>query len=306
MNGDLTIRPERRTRRLEKYVGYIVALYVVTIVFVLLSQFVIVIKPKEKPRPFTIMVEPAPELPAPEPPEETIELESPEPPPINEVAATRENSTEEGEMLVNPVEGERTQADELLFEEQTQPAPATIQSWIPNIQEQAEINALREHESLVSQSLEQRQNAIAEKLVRMEVVSSARDFTIDTDGGIAGAIRLFDIEGFPDHVVRMVMERYDIIYERRYVKPSPGRNYLNAASTNDGTYTNRQEEGFYNVLVFPSKTLSQLAVKETSALMDQGFDPRGTRVRKIVFGIVKNDRNEYDLDVVDLEVEKIR
>ncbi len=121
-----------------------------------------------------------------------------------------------------------------------------------------------------------------------------------------GAIRMLDLEGFPEHVVRKVLARYDIQFDHRYTKPTAGRNFLNAAMTADGNYTNEQAEGYYDVLVLSRKAFSMMASRELEALTRRGYDPKRSRVLKIVFGIVLDSDGDYDLAVTDFEAENIR
>jgi len=186
--------------------------------------------------------------------------------------------------------------------------PVTFNDWIPNSKEAADLQAIRGGVDDHGRKLDQKRQTLKENIVRAQVSSAARDFKYNTDGGMFGAIRTFAFEGFETDDVRPVLERYGFTFERKHVKPQAGRNILNAAITSEGIYTTRPdyEEGMYEVLSLSAKATAFLATREVDALQARGFDPKNSRVRKIIFGIVKRENGELDLDVVDLEVERVR
>jgi hypothetical protein len=142
---------------------------------------------------------------------------------------------------------------------------------------------------------------------RLSIESAGREFLLNTDGGKNGVIRTFDFSEFPKEITQPLLARYGISVEYRHVDPSKNtRKFLNSATFDDGTFTNVQKEGFYEVLVFSPKAVALMAGKETAALFARDFEPRNSRIRKVVFGIIKNDQNEYDLGIIDLEVEHLR
>jgi hypothetical protein len=81
---------------------------------------------------------------------------------------------------------------------------------------------------------------------------------------------------------------------------------MNAVTTRDAVYTNQAAPGYYETFVLSPKALSMMAAIETKALMDRGFQPRNSRIRKIVFGIIKDENDEFSLGVTDIEVERLR
>jgi hypothetical protein len=109
----------------------------------------------------------------------------------------------------------------------------------------------------------------------------------------------------PAEIERQVLERYGIKYDHRYTQPNAGRSFLNSAETDQGRFTNTAAEGYYDVFVLSPMALNLMTRMEIQALTERGFDPRNTRVRKVVFGIVLEESGGYILGVVDLEVEKI-
>lgn len=288
--------------RLERHAGLLIAVPLVAAILILLNFVYIEIKRDESAAfPTTLLVDL--EIQQPEP---VLEPPSPVPPILSQVAATRVGSQETGEMIVDPVPGEKDSAAQMMFEAAVPPPAPSIVDWIPNTKQATEIQTIRDKVIDQSQTLEERQKNIKENIIRMEVVSAAKDFELNSDGGTEGAIRLLKLDNYEPEQIRPLLDRYGISFERRYTKPVAGRGYLNAASTEAGTFRNVEKEGFYDVLVLSTRAVGYLATLETSALGERGYNPASTRVRKIIFGVVMNTRGEYDLGVTELQVEQIR
>ncbi len=295
-----------------RYLGHTVAVPLVVLLLFLLTLIEIRRRDAVEPEPMRITMEfqqpePEPEPIEEEPPEEE-QIEELDPIPFDQVVATRVDSPEdESELILDPVEGQPEQtAEELVTEEITPPPAAPVEDWVPTTDQMADLRALESEVARETSSLEREATELRESIIRREVSSAARDFELDTDGGTHGAIRLLKLDGFPDHVVEDVLARYRITFERRHASPSAGRGFLNAAQTQSGTFRNVQREGIYDVLVLSTYAMTYMASREIEALQRKGYDPATTRVRKIVFGIVMNSEDEYDLGVVDLEVERVR
>ncbi|MCC5876923.1 MAG: hypothetical protein JJU11_11950 [Candidatus Sumerlaeia bacterium] len=304
----------------ERHAGLSIALPVVLLSMATLASIRLAPQPTPpEPLPMRVTVEQVPEQelileeeifeepePEPEPEPEVAEdlpMVNPEAP---EVIATRPNATETGDLIrdVFPDEAMEDSADE--YED---PSQATFTNWSPDNQDRADIQAIERELVRELAKLEQRHTDLQKSLIRNEVESAARDFELASDGGTAGAIRLLDTSGFPDHIVRPILERHGMTFERRYTRPVHGRNFLNAARTDKGTFSNVAEEGYYDVLALSPKALAVMSARETMALRDKGYDPRTTRVLEITFGIIKPECQgcpDYDFGVVHLEVEQIR
>ncbi len=311
--------PSVRNREREFYerqAGFFVAMPMVGILLLTLALIKVENKEQEEePLEMKVlleMAEPEPEpeenlVPEPEP--EIIEVEDlvPEPPQPEEVAATRKDSTEEGEEIVDPVQSEELVPEDIpVLVDPNQPkVPETMSDWIPNADEAAEIQSLRKELESVQQNLDMKAIELREKIIREEVLSAAKDFELNSDGGLQGAIRTLDLEGFPDHIVTDVLTRYGIKQERRRTKAQGGRNYLNAAKTDDGIYENTAREGYYEVMVLSNYSFRMMAMMEVEALQRRGYNPSKSRIRSISFGIVLNADGEYDLGVVNIEVEQV-
>lgn len=234
--------------------------------------------------------------------------EPPPPPPERELSAAED--TELAATSVNPSEDDPPR-EALLAEQQAaeadDPQPASLSEWRPRTAADRDaVASIRERVTRYRERLERSETGIKSEINRMSVESAGREFLLNTDGGRSGIIRTFDYEGFPNNIVVPLLNRYGISIDYRHVEPGQSRQFLNAVELEDGTFTNVAREGFYEVLVFSPKAVAMMAAKEARALRERGHSPVNTRIRKVVFGIIMNDEDEYDIDVVEMEVEQIR
>lgn len=293
-----------------RYVGHTIAVPLVLLLLFVMTLIEFRARITPEPEPMRITMEIPPDVPEPEPPppEEEPAEEPPEldPVPFEPAVATRVDSPEdETELVLDPEEGE-PDASDMLAEQEMPPPPVDVRDWVPTTDQMAELRTLDREVNRQAEALDAAAKEIREMIVRREVSSAARDFELDTDGGLHGAIRMLKLDGFPQEIVEQVLGKYRITFERRHASPSAGRSFLNAAQTEGGTFRNVDREGIYDVLVLSSYAMTFMATKEIEAVQARGYDPATTRVRKIVFGIVMNNENEYDLGVVDLEMERVR
>lgn len=184
--------------------------------------------------------------------------------------------------------------------------PTTLRNWAPTNEEAEQLDQIRNEVAEDRKELNQRATKVREANVRMDVDSAWKDFQLNSDGGLEGAIRLLNVDKFAPEKVQPILDKYGITFERRHTKPSAGRGFLNAASTDRGTFRDVSTEGYYEVLVLSGRAVAYMATLETEALNRRNYDPATTRIRKITFGIVDNGRGELDLGVTDLQVEQIR
>ncbi len=294
-----------------RYLGYTVAVPLVVLLLFILTLIEIRRHEPTRSEPMRVTMEieepPAPEPPPEEQTPEEEQLAELDPVPFDQVVATRVDSPEDDtEPIRDPVQGEQRAAEELVAELESPPPPTSVEDWVPTTDQMADLRALQSEVSRERSSLERAAKEMRESIIRREVSSAARDFELDTDGGTQGAIRLLKLDGFPEHVVEEVLARYRITFERRHATPSAGRGFLNAAQTSSGTFRNLDREGYYDVLVLSTYAMTYMASRELEALQRKGYDPGTTRVRKITFSIVMNSEDQYDLGVVDLEVERVR
>ncbi len=281
----------------ENYGGYVVALAVGILAFSYLYATKLHIpRPPEIEPTVRMILRPIP--PKPEEEEKPPEEQKEGAPEVEENVAT-----------FVPEEVEEAVPDE------PEPAePVTIESWVPQTEAERErLNAVIADVQNYRDRLEVKETEIKAEINKRVVESKGREFLLNSDGGKAGVIRTLDVSGFPEDLVVKVFNRYGITIEHRNVRlDEANRSYLNTATTESGTFTSVQHEGFYEVFVLSPKAVAYMSALETQALTDGGHNPRTTRVRKITFGIVKQEDpnckqcEPYILGVVDMEVERIR
>jgi hypothetical protein len=167
---------------------------------------------------------------------------------------------------------------------------------------QKELAELRRKQAMVNLD----QDRVRMEVLKLEIEAKGRAFTIDSDGGRQGAIRTLDVSGAPEEVVATVFRKYHIRIDRNVPPSVPQRSFLNAAVTGEGTFQNAPVDGLRDVFVLSPTAVGMMAHLERNALSKRGFDPRRTRVREIQFGIVKNEKDEWDLGVTELKCEEIR
>ncbi len=291
---------------MERQLGFCVAVPLVALALFVLSIVNVRIHVEPPPEPLKVLYEIAEETP-PEPEAPPAPAQPIPPPPPMELAATRTNSDESGVEILDPVVGEDSPAAPNPLAELAVQQPIAIQDWIPTTTDVAELESIRDEAQRDRMQLERTAGDIREFIIRNEVLSAAKDFELNSDGGTQGAIRLLNLEGgFPEEIVKRVLNRYGVKFDHRYTKPAAGRNFLNAAQTTGGNFTNVEKEGYFDVLVLSQKALAMMTTREIEAMQRRGYDPVNTRVRKIVFGIVMRNDGEYDLDVTAFEAERIR
>lgn len=155
--------------------------------------------------------------------------------------------------------------------------------------------------------MERKQTDVAAEVQRRSIETLGEEFALNSDGGQSGIIRTLDVAGFPDSIVRPLLARYGIEIERRAVSLGEQRGFLNAASLQSGTFTNQvAPSGVHEVFVISPKAVAMMASLENQALMKSGHNPRDTRIRKIVYGIVKDEDDQFALGVTDIQLERIR
>jgi hypothetical protein len=221
-------------------------------------------------------------------------------PELDEVAATSVNPSE---TAVSPMT-----IEQMIRDAQPDSRPS-VRNWQPRDEaEKAKLEEILLQVANHSDRLNVRETNLKAEVQRVQIETIGREFLVNSDGGRAGLIRTIDVDDFPEHIVRPVLNRFGISVENKYVNPAnnPSGRYLNAVTTREGVYTTQTSPGYYETFVVSAKAMALLAAIETKALMDRGFDPKFTRIRKITFGIVMDAGNEYTLGVTDIQVERLR
>lgn len=124
--------------------------------------------------------------------------------------------------------------------------------------------------------------------------------------GSKGAERQLEMEGFSPEITNQIMNRYDMRIETKRMKGST-QNFLSSASGSSGTYFTGSEvpDGIYEVWQLSRKAVSKMAHLEEEAIKAKGMNPEKTRVKKIVYGIVRTSDGGHDLGVTYFDAEPI-
>ncbi|MDX2177733.1 MAG: hypothetical protein SF028_14825 [Candidatus Sumerlaeia bacterium] len=230
-----------------------------------------------------------------------------EPAPFEEAAATRlpDAAQEDAEDLVE----ELAQSAPGLFDPLPEAAPDDrFATWVPKAAERGRLAELHLEIGEEAAGLRKRKGEMAQTLERHAVDAAAREFSIVSDGGLAGVIRTIDLSDLPEEEAEAALRRrYDISIETRHIRPQAGRSFLNAATTREGTYTTATAtEGTWDVFTLSPKAIGIMAALEVRALAERGYDPTTSRVRTIRFGMRRDEFGDWALAVLDLEAERIR
>jgi len=290
------LRPAHPSDFVERHGGLSVAVSVGFVAYVILRMTILGIPARRPDHPaIRIRLEPAKIV-----TEDTPDL-APDPG-FSEVAATTIAPSESEDFRQESATGEQTS--------DTADDAVTIAAWVPRSEvDRARLEDVMNQVRDFSEQLQQRENDVKADINRLEIESAGREFALNTDGGRAGIIRLIDVTDFPEDLVLRVLARYGISVEYRSVSPDTqsSRSFLNAVSTESGTFTNVQRDGYYEVFVLSAKSVSMMSSMELRALQARGHDPLRTRTRSVTFGIVRDEEyGEYALDVTSMVVEALR
>ena len=185
-------------------------------------------------------------------------------------------------------------------------AAGGIADWEPDTKGSADLSALSFYAASQQKALEQRRAELKRGIAAEEHKTATKDFKTRTQGNAEGVIRLLDVEGYSEEIVGPIFNRYGIERQRSYTRPKQGKGFLNAAVTNEGTFKGVHQEGLYDIMVLSSKAIGAMAMKEITALERRKLDRSTTRVVKVTFGIVGDERGGYDMDVISMETESIK
>lgn len=296
----LRLRAGHPDDMVERFGGYLVAFAIGLVTFTWMATTVIRLPAAAIPTPaIKIVLRPEPQTPdvPPVPTDQQADELT-----FEEIAATAINANEEAP-LRDSMDGAELAA---LLPEDIR--PPSLSQWTPNSPDaQRRVEALRQSVADYRDRLEIHETGVQAEINRLAIESAGRRFLLNTDGGRTGIIRTLDMADFPLHIVRPILERYGITIEYKHVNPEETRRgFLNAATTAEGTFTTVAREGYYEVFVLSAKAVSMMAAKEVTALQARGYEPGRARIRKVQFGIIKNKDDEFDLDVVEMEVERVR
>jgi hypothetical protein len=232
-------------------------------------------------------------------PTENVAEAAPAPAPVAAIQRTSPNPTEE-ETDKPPVE-EQGEPDELEVKPiAPQPTP------VPDTVREEKVARTTLDQDLLEKfraDLEQdeREHRLRKSKIMVEVAEEAakspgleRPFA--SDGLAKGIVRRIDIASYPHDVQQRFMRRYGIVVRQKFVPAGKRQSFVNAVSTERGTYENRGSSGYYEVMTLSKQVLRRMAELEQEELLKRNLIPERSQLREIVFGLREID-GQVDLVV---------
>lgn len=169
----------------------------------------------------------------------------------------------------------------------------------------------RERERLRAELERERQlaEAIAERAMGQAARSPDRAPAPAAGGGSVplGTVRELSLDGYPEHVVQEIMDRYELRVVEKAVAGGSNQNFLSSASTAEGgrfIADRGGAPGVYQVFMLSRKAVATMSRLEEEEIRRRGLDPMRTRVTRVKFGIVGHPP-ETDLGVLLLEAQPL-
>jgi len=238
---------------------------------------------------------------------EEIPKEIPESPDETAVAMANPKPLPLVESALIPVEQEMEESPEPA--EDISNVVPTLEDWSPRTANDIKrLDAIAEKLLDQQERIEAKATGIESEINRRMLEVAGRKFLFDSDGGREGMIKVLNIEGFPQDLVKRVLARYGITIQYRKVTTEDlenSRTFFNAVAAEEGDFTAITQDGYYEVFSLSSKAVAMLSAIERKHLNDMRHNPAQTRIRKIEFGIVIDEEGEYGLGVTDIETEVI-
>lgn len=180
----------------------------------------------------------------------------------------------------------------------------------PEPEEQAEQDSFKQfleqqRKSIQAENKERMENgsdAIADRLQMASIKLQSQRWLETSRGVDEGMIRKLDTKDVPPEIADRVLARYGIRITYRYINGAPSKyDFLNQASTSEGTFYNRGGKGYYQVFSFGPVAVSKMMRLVTEEMKRQGRPPSRTRVIEVVYGIIETP-GRYDLGIKHIEL----
>ncbi|MCX8035956.1 MAG: hypothetical protein N3D11_02655 [Candidatus Sumerlaeia bacterium] len=124
-------------------------------------------------------------------------------------------------------------------------------------------------------------------------------------GSERGTVREIDMARYPKSMQERFMARYKIKIQSRLVKDGGRSSYVNAVTTDRGTYLNSGGTGYYEVMTLSGEVLARMAQLEEAELRKRNLNPTRALVREIVFGLREEPNGQVDLYVTRFRADPI-
>jgi len=125
-------------------------------------------------------------------------------------------------------------------------------------------------------------------------------------GSERGTVRSIDIAIAPKSIQERFMTKYRISVQNKRVSGGSHQSYINAVTTNRGTYVNSGAPGYYEVMTLSKEVLARMAELEEAELLKRNLDPKRSRVLEVVFGLREAPSGDVDLAVTRFRAEPIQ
>jgi len=125
-------------------------------------------------------------------------------------------------------------------------------------------------------------------------------------GSDRGTVRRIDMALYPKSVQERFMTKYRITIQNKMVRGGSQQSFINAVTTNHGTYLNSGGTGYYEVMTLPKEVLSRIAELEEQELRKRNLDPLRSRILEVVFGLREFPNGDVDLVVSRFRAEPIQ
>jgi len=302
-------------RFIEKQIPTLTSLLLHAVLLLLLwSQVSVQPREPESPKPIVMHVVPAPETPTPgRGPEMTAAIPeaqrtsaNPAEQPTAEIPAVADGNEEPEKDPPEPPK-EETQKENPTPSEPTLESPTPAEQKIAKTTLDPEtLDQFRDQLQKTQQDLEARKSKVMTQIASIAPVEGPgikRSYS--SAGSDHGVIREIDISRYPREMQLRFMARYDIKIEKKMVKATSTRSYINAVVTDRGSYVNTGGPGYCEVMVLSKKTLARIAELEEQELRKRKMDPLRSRVLEVVFGLREDENGQVELVVTRFRAEAI-
>lgn len=187
---------------------------------------------------------------------------------------------------------------------------AQSEGW-PNLPPAPE-ESMRERETLLGgiavpeEPVAETSRAVAKRMEMARAKVVANDTLFSSQGLDKGVLREIDISDVAPKVAEKVLDRYGIrIVIVQMNDAHPARiTFLNSARTPQGHFMRRRGRGLYQAFQYGFPAVSRMLQLEEQELIDREYDPRRSRVVRVVFGVVPTTEG-YDLGIKHFEAEHV-
>jgi hypothetical protein len=164
----------------------------------------------------------------------------------------------------------------------------------------------RQLAALIEREKDQVASAIEESTLRSQAGNPPPPH--NARGGI-GTVRELDLSGRSQAVIDLIMTRYGLSIEQRYLTGPSNQTFLSSAATSQGGkyFASRDSRpGVYEVFELSRRAVAKMSKLEEEEIRRRGLELDRTCVTGVRFGIVEIRPGEFDLGILDFQAEPVR